>query len=82
MQKLFVVTTTTGKKLDVKKHVQVAGCRVIDGELDSSKIYRVIRGDQCIAEGLKIDSLKKFTKDVTKVESGMECGLSFSQHDI
>jgi len=55
---------------------------VIDGELDSSKIYRVIRGDQCIAENLMIESLKKFTKDVTIVESGMECGLSLSDQNV
>jgi len=36
-----------------------------------------MRNDDCIVEDLKVHSLKKFKKDVSKVDRGEECGIAF-----
>ena len=74
---IFNVTEPGLKKGSPKRVIQVAGSRVHDGEMDNSLKYRIIRNDECLVEDLKVHSLKKFKKDVTKVEKGMECGIAF-----
>lgn len=78
MAQIFVVTDTTGKKGAPKKQLQVAGSKVIDGELDKSLKFRLVRDDTCIIENLTIHTMKKFKTDVNKVEKGTECGLAFN----
>ena len=55
---------------------QVAGCRVIDGELRRNGQMRVIRGDEAevIFEGT-VASLKRHQEDVREVRQGFECGI-------
>ena len=76
--KIFSVTDTSKKKGGGKKQIQVAGSRVMDGELNKYQNFRIMRGGMCIADGLTIHTMKKFKNDVEKVELGNECGLAFN----
>jgi translation initiation factor IF-2 len=55
---------------------QVAGCRVMDGELRRNGQMRVLRGDEdeVIFEG-SVASLKRHQEDVREVRQGFECGV-------
>lgn len=55
---------------------QVAGCRVIEGELRRNGQMRVVRGDEAevIFEG-SVASLKRHQEDVREVRQGFECGV-------
>ena len=50
----------------------------MDGELNCSSKFRILRNGLCIADGLTIHTMKKFKNDVDKVELGNECGLAFN----
>jgi hypothetical protein len=40
-----------------------------------------MRGDDIIADNLKIHSMRKVQQDVTTVEKGHECGISFENFE-
>lgn len=79
-------------QLKAKQTRRVAGCRVINGALEKSKLVRVIRGGEIIFDGQSIwsellkqlfivwsgslDTLRQLKKDVIEVRKGSECGLS------
>lgn len=46
----------------------------MEGELDKSLKFRLLRDNECLLEDLRLTSLKKFKSDVDKVEHGQECG--------
>lgn len=74
---IFKVTDQGPKKGSPKRMIQVAGSRVHDGQLSMHHKYRIIRNDMVILEDLQPHSIKRFKKDVGKVEKGMECGIAF-----
>lgn len=53
----------------------VAGCMVIDGEIQRRAKVRVIRDSVQIYEG-ELGSLKRFKDDAREVREGFECGLN------
>ena len=53
---------------------QVAGCRVLEGELRRNGNLRVLRKDEVIFEG-DFASLKRHQDDVREVRQGFECGV-------
>ncbi|MCJ7703314.1 MAG: translation initiation factor IF-2 [Anaerolineales bacterium] len=55
---------------------QVAGCRVLDGEIRRNGKMRVIRGDaeEAFFEG-EVASLNRHQEDVREVRQGFECGI-------
>jgi translation initiation factor IF-2 len=53
----------------------IAGCRVIDGEIRRNARIRVLRDGNAIYEG-ELASLKHHQDDVREVRQGFECGLS------
>lgn len=59
----------------ISKVGNIAGCRVIDGELRRNAKIRVLRNGQSIYEG-EISSLKHLAEDVREVRQGFECGVS------
>ncbi len=59
----------------ISKVGRVAGCQVLDGEIQRGAQVRVKRGDQVLAED-RIATLKRFQEDVTEVKAGFECGVS------
>jgi translation initiation factor IF-2 len=58
----------------VSKLGNVAGCRVIQGELRRNGRVRVVRGGQTIHED-NIASLKREKEDVREVRQGYDCGV-------
>ena len=65
----------------------IAGCRVLEGEIQRNAQMRVVRNGNLIYEG-DISSLKHEKDDVRQVRSGFECGIglrgfdSFQEGDI
>ena len=53
---------------------QVAGCRVVEGELRRNGSMRVVRDEEVIFEG-DVASLKRHQEDVREVRQGFECGI-------
>lgn len=60
----------------ITKVGKVAGCMVIDGELQRNSMARIKRGGEVLRED-KIVSIKRFQEDVPEVKTGFECGLNF-----
>lgn len=58
----------------ISKLGNIAGSRVIDGELRRGQRARVKRGGQEVFVG-EIHSLKHLTEDVREVKAGFECGI-------
>ncbi len=59
----------------ISKVGNIAGCRVIDGELRRNAKIRVLRNGQNLFEG-DISSLKHLQDDVREVRQGFECGVA------
>ena len=64
-----------------RSDIPVAGCRVNQGQFESDKDYRVLRGKEVIFEG-SLTSLKHLKDEVTKVPQGKDCGLRVSDESI
>jgi translation initiation factor IF-2 len=60
----------------VTKVGQVAGCRIVKGEIRRNAKVRILRNDEKIYEG-ELASLKHEKDDVREVRQGFECGMSF-----
>lgn len=59
----------------ISKVGNIAGCRVLDGEVHRNARMRVLRGGANIYEG-EIHSLKHLQEDVKEIRAGFECGVS------
>ena len=62
------------------KFGSIAGCLIVDGEVRRGLPVRVLRSNVVIYEG-EIDSLRRFKDDVSKVESGTECGIGVKNYN-
>ena len=69
---VFEVTVGKGQK------AQIFGSKVLTGELFSKNKFRVIRDDEVIADKLTVMNLKHHKKNVSQIEKGQECGISFN----
>ena len=58
------------------KFGNIAGCIVRSGTITRNSKARVIREGIVIADGLAIESLRRFKDDASEVKAGFECGLS------
>jgi translation initiation factor IF-2 len=58
----------------IRKIGNIAGCRVVDGDIKRNAKIRVIRGEKEIYTG-DISSLKHEAEDVREVRTGFECGI-------
>jgi translation initiation factor IF-2 len=52
----------------------IAGCLVVEGQVQKSLPIRVLRNQTVIYQGV-LESLRRFKDDVAKVEAGTECGI-------
>jgi translation initiation factor IF-2 len=59
----------------ISKIGKVAGCYVLDGELQRNARVRVMRGKETQYDG-EVASLKHIQDDVTEVRTGFECGVT------
>lgn len=58
----------------------IAGCYVIDGNINRNSNVRLIRDNVVIYTG-KISSLRRFKDDVNEVQSGYECGIGIENYN-
>jgi translation initiation factor IF-2 len=59
----------------ISKVGNIAGCRVVEGEIKRNAKARVLRGGKVVHEG-DISSLKHVQDDVREVRQGFECGIA------
>ena len=62
----------------IRKIGSVAGCYVLDGELQRNAKMRVLRDQEVQFDG-EIGSLKHLQDDVTEVRTGFECGVTLKR---
>lgn len=58
----------------------IAGCRVVEGEVRRKSFVRVIRDGKVIHTG-EISSLKKEKNDAREVREGFECGINLKDYN-
>ncbi|MBT1034902.1 translation initiation factor IF-2 [Canibacter sp. lx-45] len=63
------------------KFGNIAGVIVRSGTITRNATARVIREGVVIADGLAIDSLRRFKDDVTEVRTDFECGIGFGKYN-
>ena len=61
------------------KFGNIAGCIVRSGTITRNAKARVIREGVVIADGLAIESLRRFKDDVTEVRTDYECGIGLGK---
>jgi translation initiation factor IF-2 len=64
----------------ITKVGNIAGCRVVDGEIRRNGRIRVLRNGQTLHEG-GMGSLKHLQEDVREVRTGFECGIGVKGFD-
>ncbi len=64
----------------INKIGNIAGCKVVDGEIRRNGRIRVVRNGHIMYEG-HISSLKHLTEDVRDVRTGFECGIGIKGFD-
>ena len=57
----------------------IAGCVVRSGVITRNAKARVIRDGVVLADGLSIESLRRFKDDVTEVKTDFECGIGLGK---
>ena len=63
------------------KFGNVAGCIVRSGTITRNSKARVIREGIVIADGLAIESLRRFKDDATEVRTDFECGIGLGKYN-
>ncbi|MGH8456023.1 MAG: translation initiation factor IF-2 [Stenotrophobium sp.] len=58
----------------------IAGCLVLDGQVQRGLPIRVLRNQTVVYEG-ELESLRRFKDDVNKVEAGTECGIGVKNYN-
>ncbi|MCH1883655.1 translation initiation factor IF-2 [Agrococcus sp. ARC_14] len=61
------------------KFGNIAGCIVRSGTITRNAKARVIRDGVVLADGLAIESLRRFKDDVTEVKTDFECGIGLGK---
>jgi translation initiation factor IF-2 len=63
------------------KFGNIAGCIVRSGTITRNSKARVIREGVVIADGLAIESLRRFKDDATEVRTDFECGIGLGKYN-
>ena len=67
---------------NITKVGKVAGCMVVNGDVQRGAKVRLLRDDVVIHEGT-LKTLRRFKDEVKEVQKGYECGMAFENyHDI
>jgi translation initiation factor IF-2 len=61
---------------------QIAGVLVQSGEIKRNSKARILRDSIVVAEGITVQSLRRFKDDVVEVREGYEAGLTLSFNDL
>jgi translation initiation factor IF-2 len=73
-KEIFLGTAEVRKTFKVPKVGAVAGCFVTEGKIENDANIRVTRNGVVVFDG-KLASLKHYTKDVSSIRNGEECGI-------
>lgn len=65
---------------DISKVGKIAGCYITEGKIDRGALCKVKRDNEIIYES-RINSLKRFKKDVSEVNKNYECGMNVEGFD-
>ncbi|MGC8821131.1 MAG: translation initiation factor IF-2 [Fervidobacterium sp.] len=68
------------KVFKIHKFGNIAGVQMYDGYVEKSGFVRLYRNGSLVFEG-KIESLKHYQQDVSKVSAPQECGIKFLNFD-
>src|SRR5690606_41733383 len=63
------------------KYGNIAGCLVRSGVITRNAKARIIRDGVVVADGLAIDSLRRFKDDVTEVKPAFEAGIGLGKYN-
>jgi translation initiation factor IF-2 len=65
-------------EINIKRKVMkpIAGCQVKNGTLKKNARVRVLRKKEILYDGT-FESMKSFSKEVTEIPKGTECGVGF-----
>ncbi len=58
---------------------RIAGCYILEGEVERDDILRIVRDGKIIYEG-KVDTIHRYKEDVKKVSAGYECGIKVDNY--
>ncbi len=64
----------------VSKVGRVAGCYVLDGEINRGAMVRIKRDGTVLAED-RLVGLKRFQEDAAEVKTGFECGITLGNYN-
>ncbi|MBL4678884.1 MAG: translation initiation factor IF-2 [Mucilaginibacter sp.] len=64
----------------ISKVGTIAGCMVLDGQINRNSKIRIIRDGVVVHTG-ELASLKRFKDDVKEVKQGYECGLNIANYN-
>lgn len=59
----------------------IAGCSVTDGVVKRNALARVLRDGEEIVPPTRLETLRRFTEDVSEVRTGFECGIKLANGD-
>lgn len=59
----------------------IAGCMMQDGIAKRGSLTRVMRDGKMVVEGVRVETLRRFTEDVSEVRTGFECGIKLVGQD-
>jgi translation initiation factor IF-2 len=59
----------------------IAGCMVQDGVVKRNATARALRNGEEIVPTTRVDTLRRFTEDVSEVRAGYECGIKLANGD-
>ena len=65
---------------NIPKVGTIAGCYILDGKAQRNSMARLLRDNVVVYTG-KLGSLRRFKDDVSEVQSGYECGMSFENYN-
>lgn len=59
----------------------IAGCMVQDGIAKRGAMARVTRAGKVMVQGVRVETLRRFTEDASEVRTGFECGIKLVGQD-
>ncbi len=59
----------------------IAGCSITDGIVKRNSMARALRNGEEIVPPTRLETLRRFTEDVSEVRTGFECGIKLANGD-
>lgn len=79
-QEQVLGTAEVRQTFKVPRGGTIAGCYVLEGQVQRGAKARLLRGGVVVHDGV-VSSLRRFKDDVREVASGFECGMGFENYN-